>query len=339
MLRLVPLLLTLTACSSPNPVVLHGSTMGTTWTVTLNGPRDDAAVARADRAVRAVLAEADAALSAWNARSELTALNEQATTDWLPISDALYTVLDAARVVSQNTDGAFDVTVAPLVALWGFGANAAVDGRPSDAQIREARVLVGTGRLELRAQPRAARKRAPGLRLDLDAIAPGYAVDRISGELAALGFRDHIVEIGGEVICHGRGPGGRLWRVAIERPQTGARSVQALVALDGLAISTSGDYRDFRVLDGQRISHTIDPRSGRPVTHALASVSVVHADPAYADAMATALMVLGPVEGEELARRLKLAVLFVTRGENGFDLKATPEFERLMVGPTTAAME
>jgi FAD:protein FMN transferase len=332
MLRLVPLLLTLTACSSPNPIVLHGSTMGTTWTVTLNGPRDDAAVARADRAVRAVLAEADAALSAWNARSELAALNQQASTDWLPISNALYTVLDAARVVSQTTDGAFDVTVAPLVALWGFGANAAVDGRPSDAQIREARVLVGTGRLELRAQPRAARKRAPGLRLDLDAIAPGYAVDRISGELAALGFRDHIVEIGGEVICHGRGPGGRLWRVAIERPQTGARSVQALVDLDGLAISTSGDYRDFRVLDGRRMSHTIDPRSGRPVTHALASVSVVHESTMLADAYATALMVLGPEEGFELAKRLELPALFIVRINDGFAMHVTPTFARLQIG-------
>jgi FAD:protein FMN transferase len=329
MLRFVPLLLTLTACSSPDPVELHGSTMGTTWTVTLGGPPDEAQIARAESIIAEILAEVDAALSGWNAASEISAINRSAETGWIALSEALYTVLDAGRAVQEETGGAFDVTVAPLVALWEFGAEPTMAGSPSDAQIAAARSLVGPRMLELRAEPRMARKRAAGVRLDVDAIAPGYAVDRISEELLAIGYEHHIVEIGGEVRCQGRGPGGRAWRIAVERPQTGARTAQAVVALDGLGISTSGDYRDFRVLEGRRISHAIDPRSGHPVTHALASVSVVHKSAMLADAYATALMVLGPQEGYALAERLGLPALFIVRVNDGFTVRATESFDRL----------
>ena len=186
-------------------------------------------------------------------------------------------------------------------------------------------------KLELRSDSRVVRKLNPDVQLDLDAIAPGFVVDRISRELDALGYPDHIVEIGGEVRCRGRGPEGRSWRIAIERPQS-ERSVQAVVALDDLGISTSGDYREFRIIDGRRVSHTIDPRSGRPVAHALASVSVVHESVMLADAYATALMVLGPEEGYELAERLGLPALFTTRSNDGFAMRATPSFARLQIG-------
>ena len=329
MLRFVPLLLTLAACSSPDPVELHGSTMGTTWTVTLGGPLDEAQVAQAESIIAAILAEADAVLSGWNAASEISVINRRAETSGIALSEALYTVLDAGTTVQEETGGAFDITVAPLVALWGFGAGPTMTGRPSDAQIAAARSLVGPHMIELRAEPRTVRKRVAGVRLDVDAIAPGYAVDRISEELLAAGYENHIVEIGGEVRCQGLGPGARAWRIAVERPQTGARTAQAVVALDGLGISTSGDYRDFRVLEGRRISHTIDPRSGHPVTHALASVSVVHRSVMLADAYATALMVLGPQEGYALAERLGLPALFIVRVGDGFTVRATESFDRL----------
>ncbi len=250
------------------------------------------------------------------------------------VSEPLYAVLDAARAINQQSGGAFDVTVAPLVALWGFGANAADQRTPSDREIDDALGRVGADKLELRSESRAARKLNPGVQLDLDAIAPGFVVDRISSELAALGYPDHIVEIGGEVRCRGRGPEGRSWRIAIERPRSVKRSVQALVVLDDLGISTSGDYREFRIIDGRRVSHTIDPRSGRPVAHALASVSVVHESVMLADGYATALMVLGPEEGYELAERLGLPVLFVSRSNDGFTMRATPSFARLQIDPS-----
>jgi thiamine biosynthesis lipoprotein len=326
------LLLTVTACSPPESVVeLRGAAMGTTWSVALAGPVDPDDAARAEQAIQRTLIDVDRSLSAWNAGSELAALNDDRGIDWRPLSVPLYTVLDAARVVNRRTAGAFDVTVAPLVALWGFGANASMDPTPSVAQIENARAIVGPEMLELRASPRAARKRVPEVRLDLDAIAPGYAVDRISDELAALGLGDHVVEIGGEVRCRGHAPGGRPWRIAVERPQAGPRTVQTIVALDDLGISSSGDYRDHRLLDGKRISHTIDPRSGRPVAHGLASVSVVHESVMMADAYATALMVLGPEEGYDLAERLELPALFVVRTEDGFATRATPLLVRLQI--------
>jgi thiamine biosynthesis lipoprotein len=306
--------------------------MGTTWTVTIAGMRNRGDTDSAEHVIQTTLAEVDQTLSAWNTRSELSTLNKDRRGGWLRISEPLYTVLDAALAVGERSGGAFDVTVAPLVAIWGFGADAAVGaGVPSTARVEEARTLVGHQMLELRASPPEARKHAPGVRLDLDGIAPGYAVDRISDELAALGLVNHIVEIGGEVRCRGLAPGGRPWRVAVERPQAGARVAQTIVALDGLGISSSGDYRDYRLIDGRRISHTIDPRSGRPVEHGLASVSVVHESVMMADAYATALMVLGPVAGYDLAERLELPAFFIVRTDTGFAMRATPPFARLQV--------
>jgi FAD:protein FMN transferase len=335
MLRFVaPCLLILVACSSPEePVVeLHGPTMGTTWNVTIAGIHDPRDAERAEQVIRETLAEVDRTMSAWNAHSELSVLNADRRGDWLPVSEPLYAVLDAALAVNQRTAGAFDVTVAPLVAVWGFGAGATLNGEaPSDAQVQDARTLVGGGMLELRPTPHAVRKHAPDVHIDLDGIAPGYAVDLVSDKLAALGHGNHIVEIGGEVRCRGRAPGGRVWRIAVERPQPGERIAQTIVALDGLGVSTSGDYRDYRLVDGRRISHTIDPRNGRPVEHELASVSVVHESVMMADAYATALMVLGPEAGFALAERLELPALFIERAGDGFAMRATPLFERLQV--------
>ncbi len=322
--------LLLTACAEPRPVVLQGEAMGTTWSVTLDERPPNADLARVDAAVRRVLDEVDASLSTWNPASEISSFNRHMGHDWVPLSAALHTVLAGARTVSAQSGGAFDVTVAPLVTLWGFGpAEPAQSRRPATEQVDSALARVGFDKLELREQPVAARKLVAGLELDVNAIAPGYAVDRISDGLAALGYADHIVEIGGEVRCRGRGPNGRLWRIAIEKPQQGARAVQAVVALDDLGISTSGDYRDFRIVDGQRIPHTIDPRSGTPVAHGLASVSVVHESVMLADAYATALMVLGPEAGRALAERLGLPALFVERTGDGFAERATSHFERL----------
>ena len=176
------------------------------------------------------------------------------------------------------------------------------------------------------------RKLASAVRLDVNGIAPGYAVDRIAGNFEDVGIVDYLVEIGGEVRTGGHRPDGKPWQIAIESPVAGPRTAHAGLQLVDLAVSTSGDYRDFRFgPDGERISHTIDPRSGRPIAHGLASVTVVHAGAMEADAYATALMVLGPEEGFALAQRLKLPALFIVRtSANGqWRERATPAFERL----------
>jgi thiamine biosynthesis lipoprotein len=191
--------------------------------------------------------------------------------------------------------------------------------------------LVGYEKLEMRASPPALRKAAAGVAIDLDGIAPGWAVDRLAERLEALGVRDYLVEIGGEVRARGDSPEQRRWRVAVEKPLAGERVAQAVIELGNNGVSTSGDYRDYREMDGRRISHTIDPRTGLPVAHRLASVTVVHASVAAADAWATALMVLGPEEGMALARREGLAALFVEHGRRAgeFDEAETPQFARL----------
>ena len=325
------LLATLASCGRA-PLELQGPAMGTTYTVVL--PRLPRGVTRAEveAAVSAVLREADQHLSGWNGSGELVRINDSRSTDWQPISPQLLEVLRESAAVSSASGGAFDVTVGPLVRAWGFGAGA-VEDAPAPAQpvLDALRAKIGQDRLQLREQPPALRKAVPELTLDLDGIAPGWAVDRIAGRLESLGVTDYLVELGGEVRARGRSPAGRPWRVAIERPVPGQRRPLALIELDAQGVSTSGDYRDYREIDGRRVSHTIDPRTGRPVDHALAEVTVVHASVAAADAWATALMVLGPEEGMALARQQGLAALFVTRSATAgqFVESATAQFERL----------
>ena len=312
-------------------------TMGTTYHVKVVSVRNEPRSERAAQAcIDGVLASVDRHLSTYSKQSEITALNRNPSSDWIPVSGTLFAVLAAANRVSVETDGAFDVTVAPLVRLWGFGAAAAAQPTdpvpPSPEFVHDATALTGYTWLELRAAPERAVRKNRALELDVDGIAPGYAVDRISSCLARAGLPDHLVEIGGEVRAAGTRADHSPWRIAIERPIAGARQAYAGVGLTDLAISTSGSYRDFRRLpDGRVVSHTIDPRLGEPVRHALASVSVVHPRAQLADAYATALMVLGPDEGYAVAQRLGLPALMLERigDSQQFRERATPEFERL----------
>ena len=321
------------ACSrTPETLQLSGPTMGTTYSISIASLPEGVARASVEAAVAAVLEEADRHLSGWNEQSELARFNAAPGTEWQPVSPVLFAALEQAILISRDTGGAFDVTVGPLVKAWGFGAGAEPDP-PAPSAAALARLLgeVGYARLELRRRPPALRKSVPGLAIDLDGIAPGWAVDRIVERLEALGVRDYMVELGGEVRARGLNPQGRRWRIAVETPVTGERRAYAVIELDGVGVSTSGDYRDYREVDGRRISHTVDPRTGMPVTHGLASVTVVRDSVAEADAWATALTVLGPEEGMALARARGLAVLFIQRGATDatFVESQTPEFERL----------
>jgi thiamine biosynthesis lipoprotein len=324
-------------CSrAPGPVQLSGPTMGTTYSVSIPRLPDGTDRAAVEGAISDVLRLADEHLSAWNDESELVRFNARVTSDWQPVSPVLFESVAQAQAVSRATNGTFDVTVGPLVRAWGFGAGASSEpASPAPQLLAQLGSDVGYTKLELRTSPPALRKSTPGLQIDLDGIAPGWAVDRIAASFDALGIRDYLVELGGEVRARGANTAGRRWRIAVETPQAGDRQAFAVIELDGVGVSTSGDYRDYREVDGRRISHTIDPRSGAPVEHGLASVTVVRKSVAEADAWATALMVLGPEEGMSMARRERLAVLFIRRGERPGTLVAeeTPEFTRLRVLP------
>jgi thiamine biosynthesis lipoprotein len=329
------------ACSPRERVetrTLEGPTMGTTYHVTVPGLRGAKDERRVQACVEGTLDEVQRRLSTYAPDSEISRLNRNPSTAWIPVSPMLLGVVAAAQRVSVETAGAFDITIAPLVRLWGFGSGVSAQASatfepPSIEFVHDAKANVGYAWLELRtAADPAVRKGKVPLELDVDGIAPGYAVDEVSRCLAHAGFADHLVEIGGEVRASGERDDGRPWRIAIETPVAGERRAYAGLGLSDLSISTSGNYRDFRRMpDGRLISHTIDPRTGEPVRHGLASVTVVHPRAALADAYATALMVLGPDEGLAMAERLDLPAMFLERVGQSQALRerTTPAFEEL----------
>ena len=311
-------------------IEFQGATMGTTYTVKLVEPppglKPDGIQAEIDTRLENINLQ----MSTYLEDSELSLFNRSQLTDWIDVSQQLVDVLQQARRVSDQTNGAFDVTVGPLVNLWGFGPEAADEQLPSEQEIRAAMGRVGYALLQLRSAPPAIKKNRADLYVDLSAIAKGYAVDVIAEYLRGLGIDNYMVEIGGEVRAGGRNARGTLWRIAIEKPSTGSRSLHAIVELDNTGIATSGDYRNYFEIEGRRYSHTIDPVTGRPVTHKLASVTVVHPSAMQADAMATALMVLGADAGYRLAEEHELAAFFIVKGEDGFYDKASTAFRRYM---------
>ena len=308
--------------------------MGTTWSVVVPDPPEGVDADRLQSIVDEVFAEVNATLSTYDPSSELSRFNQYESTSPVAASPMLCEVIALAADVGEATGGAFDVTVGPLVGLWGFGSTAG-DGAgartPDAATLAATRSQVGRDKLIVDRVAGTLQKTAPELAVDVDGIAPGFAVDRVAERFEDIGVQRYLIELGGELRGRGLSPDRRPWRVAIEAPLGGERRPYALVALDGQGLSTSGDYRDARVVDGRRVSHTIDPRTGAPVGHRLASVTVVQGTAALADAYATALMVLGPQEGFELATRMGIPALFIVRSEDGreFTERATASFELL----------
>jgi thiamine biosynthesis lipoprotein len=308
--------------------------MGTTYTVKVvtQGPPGSSptpAEEEVQRTIEERLAEVDEKMSTYRPSSELSRFNSSRATEPFPVSAETLEVFAEAQRVSAATGGAFDITVGPLVNLWGFGPAAKPATIPPDEEIERLKPQIGWGKIEVDTARSTIRKWEPEMYCDLSAIAKGYAVDRVAEGLSALGFADYMVEVGGEVRTRGRNAAREPWRIAIERPDTTRRAFQEIVPLSDLAMATSGDYRNFYEQDGVRFSHTIDPRTGRPIQHRLASVSVVDPLCMRADGYATALMVLGENEGFELAKDQGLAALFLVRTGDQFDEKATPAFKTL----------
>lgn len=302
----------------------RGEAMGTQLALTHVGCNGDV-----EAAVVHELQQVDAQLSTWRSDSEVARFNASAAEEWFPVSARVAGLALEALALSRRSGGAFDLTVAPLVQLWGFGPQAPVGGPVPGAQaIAAAMQRVGWQQLEARLDPPALRKHVDGSSLDFSAIGKGHGVDRLAARLDGLGCRSYLIDIGGEVRTLGHGPQGGPWRIGVERPDGGA--VQRVVRLSGQSAATSGDYRNFRVLDGRRLSHTIDPRVGEPVSHALASVTVVAASAAEADGLATAIQVLGPDAGWRFARREGVAALLLVRSESGFERRYTESMSQFL---------
>jgi thiamine biosynthesis lipoprotein len=329
----LPLLLAV-GCQRGAPVLaLQGSTMGTSYSVQLAAAPAGLDMQALGQAIARVLEEVNVLMSTYRPDSELSRFNASESTDWFACSPELVEVLAAARQVSDASGGAFDVTVGPLVNLWGFGPNIEPDELPGQTQIDAARARMGYRQLELRESPPALRKARPDLYVDLSAIAKGYGVDRVAALLARQGIENALVEIGGELRGHGVNGRGEPWRIAVERPlPDGPRQVFRVLGLQDIGMATSGDYRNFFELDGKRYSHSIDPATGRPVGHALVSVTVLAENTMMADAWATALLVLGPERGLALAESRGLAALLISRDRGRLRARATKGFEQVAGG-------
>ena len=310
----------------PDQWVLTGGTMGTALTVKVVVPSELSTNREVvEAAIRNAVDTVDFAMSTYRDDSELSRFNRHGTGPF-EVSESMIEVVSEAQRVAELSGGAFDITVGPLVDAWGFGPDPVTE--PPDQDTIEA-LLADSGfhRLEVDAAQRTLRKDRDALRCDLSAIAKGYAVDRVARELSRLGLADFMIEIGGEVRAAGRNADGEAWRIGIERPEFGRGGLWSAVSLIDTAMATSGDYRNYYERDGVRISHTIDPRTGHPIAHRLASVTVIHPSCMTADALATALSVLGPEDGRGVVEREGLAAFFLTRTDEGeFDEWASDDW-------------
>jgi thiamine biosynthesis lipoprotein len=305
--------------------------MGTRYTVrVVMAGVAEAANDRVRAAIDRELALANRLFSGWDPDSELSRLNAHASTEPFPVSAETLAALELGRRASELTAGAFDVTVAPLVELWGFGPAPRPPAVPGAAALAALRGRVDYRLLRLDAAGGTVSKARPDVACDLSALAGGWAADRVAAALVALGLPDVLVDVGGEVSARGRRPDGSRWRVAIETPPVG--KVGAVVELENAAVATSGDYRKaWTDARGRRRSHILDPRTAEPIAHAFASATVVHRDGAWADALATGLLVLGPDAGRALAARERLAARLVLRQADGtYTEWSTPSFDAVV---------
>ncbi len=275
----------------------------------------------------AALNMVDRKMSIFRNDSELSCFNQHTSQQPFTMSPETAEVFRISRRVSEESDGAFDITMGPLVNAWGFGPEKR-PGDPDEATIAALRERIGYQWVEINGDDTLVKQR-PDVYCDLSAVAKGYSVDKVAEAFDRLAVFNYLIEVGGEVCTKGVNPDGQEWRLAIEKPVEEGQSPQQVVGLSGVSMATSGDYRIFRVKNGRRISHEIDPKTGWPITHNLASVSVIHASCAWADAYATALMVLGPDKGIEFAQKHHLAVYLLIRTPSGeYMVRQSPEFNQ-----------
>lgn len=307
-----------------------GPTMGTAYRVSVAAELTENETEALRAGVEATLDRVDMLMSTYRPESELSRFNVSEAGQQVDLSaDTAVVIAEAMRAGSVSAGG-FDLSVGPLVDLWGFGP-ADGHGVPSDEAIADASAQTGPDALRFDPERGVLGKTRNGLRIDLSGVAKGHAVDLVAAHLDAAGLDSYLIDVGGELKARGRKSDGSRWKIGIERPVVGQRQVQRVITLEDGSIATSGDYRNFFERDGRRYSHTIDPRTGYPVQHKLASVSVLSRRAMSADALSTAMMVLGPDEGLALAQRLDLPALFLLHGDEGIVERATQGFKDRIV--------
>ena len=319
------------ACSAPQPneQAIYGKTMGTTYTVKFVESQDNTIVLPALKAeIDDALIQVNALMSTYDPESELSLLNQAPADTPFPISEQTTLVLVEAIRLNKLSSGTLDVTVGPLVNLWGFGPDKRPETVPSPEELRAVRDFVGIDKFTL--QDGIVTKQHESVYIDLSTIAKGYGVDVVADILETNDIDNYLVEIGGEMRVAGQKKNGASWRVAVEKPISTQREAQKIFSIGNNAIATSGDYRIYFEYDGKRYSHLIDPNTGYPITHNLVSVTVVHPSSMTADGLATALNVMGPEKAKVLAERNNLSVFMVLKEGEEFVEYSSPSFEALI---------
>lgn len=321
------------ATSASTATVLDGKTMGTFWRVSVIGV--DEAKAQALRAkVQAQLDADDRLLSTWKNDSALMRFNHATDTRPWPVSEAMADIVTLSLRIGAKTHGAMDITVGPLVNLWGFGPDKQPVATPDAQAIAAAKARTGLQHLQVINQSgrQFLQKDIPDLFVDLSTVGEGYAADHLARLMEQEGISRYLVSVGGALVSRGMNGEGKPWRVAIQKPTDRENAVQAIVDINGHGISTSGSYRNYYELDGKRISHVIDPQTGQPITHKLVSVTVIAPTALEADGWDTGLMVLGPEKAQQVVREQGLAVYMIVKVGEGFKTWMSPQFRTFLVG-------
>ncbi len=302
--------------------LLQGNTMGTTYTIKVVGENID--TAKLQQGIEQKLVQLNQEMSTYIADSELSRFNQSTSLEPVKLSTGLARVLKEAVRLGRLTHGALDVTVGPLVNLWGFGPEYRPETVPSDVLLNTTKTRIGLDKLVFENDTLA--KKIPDLYVDLSTIAKGYGVDLVAEYIEANGINNYLVEIGGEMRLKGFKHTGELWHIAIEKPINNERSVHQIIVPKDNAVATSGDYRNYFQADGQRFSHIINPDTGKPINHKLVSVTVIHPSSMTADGLSTALMVMGEEKALAFAKEHELAVYIIAKTDHGFVEQSTVKF-------------
>lgn len=331
----VILLVGMWSCARPLPqtVAINGKTMGTTYTVkyvNVDGAASKLSPSQIKDKIDNLLVEINQLMSTYIPDSELSLLNQAPADVAFPISPATDYVIQEALRLHNKSQGMLDITVGPLVNLWGFGPTLRADKIPTQAQLAKTRAYIGVDKFNLSNGEIV--KLHPKVYIDLSTIAKGYAVDEIAALLLIEGLANYLVEIGGEMRVAGTKPNNEKWLIAIEKPLSGERAIQQIVSIGDNAMATSGDYRNYFEEDGMRYSHLINPTTGYPIQHNMVAVTVVAPKSIEADGLATALMVMGSTQGKLLAEKEDIAAFFIIKeGDKYVEYQSTQFTKKVQI--------
>ncbi|QBF82670.1 FAD:protein FMN transferase [Shewanella maritima] len=307
---------------------LKGKTMGNTYRVTWVGDYKDVEhMIDIRNQIEVRLAEINKSMSTWDKQSELSLINHSAQTQNIKLSSALAKVVTEAKRLGELTNGALDVTIDPLIQLWGFGADSQAPTKPSLDEVHQAMTKVGIGKITINGNQLS--REHDGVRINLSAIAKGYGVDAIAEVLKENHINNFLVDIGGEVKVSGT-RGNQPWVVGVEKPAAYAASPMVAVGLTDKAVATSGDYRNYFKQDGQHFSHIIDPKTGQPTPHQVVSTTVIHDSCMTADGLATALMIMPIKDSLALAEKMALPVMIIENRSNELVIHESSAFKQYL---------